>query len=95
MEILKKGDVIMEKPEGLPMMIEKLMKGINETKESQQNIINQAKIAREIASRTDNVENLRLICDDNTNALEHVIENDMKLFGELYEMLETLRQFPW
>lgn len=95
MEILKKGDVNMEEPEKLATIIEKLMKEICEMKEEQQKIINQISISRDISGKTDNVKNLRLICNDLADTSEHIIEKDMKLFEELYGILKTLSQFPW
>lgn len=81
MEILKKGDVNMEEPEKLVMAIEKLMKEISETKEEQQKIINQISISRDISGKTDNVKNLKLICNDLANTLEHVKAEGLGLSG--------------
>lgn len=76
-------------------LIHSLDKNIEEVNDIHKKAIEQTLIAKDIGSKTENIENLRFIINDLTNALELWYEKDGKLFSELTELLRNLREFPW
>lgn len=77
--------------EGLILGVENLMKNIGEMKAEYEKITNQILIARNLADGTDNVDNLRLIINDLSGWLGHIIEKDSTLFNNMCELLKGLR----
>jgi hypothetical protein len=74
------------------LLVEKLMKQIEEMKEEHLKIHNQIRIAKDISVGTDNVKNLRLICNDLAECVEYIIEKDAVMFNDLNEMLKVLHE---
>lgn len=68
--------------------IQSLLEHIGELKEEQVKTLEQVRIALELTKGTDNLDNLRLICDDLGKVAIHIIEKDQKLHGDLESMLK-------
>ena len=78
--------------QGLILGVENLIKNIDEMKEEYEKMTNQILIARNLANGTDNVDNLRLIINDLSGWLGHIIEKDSTLFNDMCELLKGLRE---
>lgn len=78
--------------EGLILGVENLMKNIGDMKAEYEKMTNQILIARNLAEGTDNVDNLRFICNDLSRWLEHIVDKDSTLFNSIYELLKSLRE---
>jgi hypothetical protein len=82
----------MEEEKGLLTLTGELSKNILELREKQLILLDQTNIAKNIAGRTDNVDNLRLIINTMSESIEFIVERDSKVFGSMIGMLDTIKE---
>jgi hypothetical protein len=82
----------MEEKKGLIKMIEILSIRIEELKIEQFNLLHQTNIGKDIADCIYNVDDLRLIVNTMHESLEHIVQEDSKIFDQMCEMLDTLKE---